>query len=205
MFQLCNFWYQNIKAKCWWNWHLVVRFLLASSQCLILPQLPQKTTLNSKVVKIESKIIISFCKSKFVTHSASVCVIPAKFLLKTCFFHISPVATFCLDVVELIELKSISPTFYEPFLWKYSFANKLHSQTVSREKLCKILLYKKAAPKMLVKLTPCRRGCTWWPSRWNRDRTMLKHKFRECLVSHTWFPMRQFQSDKKFTKLVRRF
>jgi len=31
---------------------------------------------------------------------------------------------------------------------------KIQSQTVIREKLCKIFLYEKAAPKMFVKLTP---------------------------------------------------
>ena len=35
--------------------------VLGSSQFLILPQLPQKTTLASKVVEIDSKIIISLC------------------------------------------------------------------------------------------------------------------------------------------------
>ena len=36
---------------------MVVRFF-GSSEFLILPKLPQKTTLASKVVKIDSKIII---------------------------------------------------------------------------------------------------------------------------------------------------
>jgi len=74
---------------------------------------------------------------------------------------------------------SISPTFYEQlFVWncfccfslitarfchflskeqllpQYSCAWKLQSQTVIREKLCKILAYKKALRKMLMKLTP---------------------------------------------------
>jgi len=35
------------------------------------------------------------------------------------------------------------------------FHQKLQIQTVRREKARKILLYKKAACKMLVKLTPC--------------------------------------------------
>jgi hypothetical protein len=43
--------------------------------------------------------------------------------------------------------QSISPTFYEQLFHHYSFSNKLQSQTVSREKLCKTLLYKKAAFK----------------------------------------------------------
>jgi len=37
-------------------------------------------------------------------------------------------------------------------LSQYSFAKKLQSQTVIREKLCKALLYKKGARKRLVKL-----------------------------------------------------
>jgi len=40
-------------------------------------------------------------------------------------------------------LFSISPTFYEQILHKYSFAKKLQSQTVSRKKLSKTLSYKK--------------------------------------------------------------
>jgi hypothetical protein len=39
-------------------------------------------------------------------------------------------------------------------LRQYPFAKKLQSQTVSREKLCKTLLYEKAASKLLVQLTP---------------------------------------------------
>ncbi len=37
---------------------------------------------------------------------------------------------------------------------QYSFDEKVHSQTVIKEKLHKTLWYKKAACKMLVKLTP---------------------------------------------------
>ncbi len=50
-------------------------------------------------------------------------------------------------------LKSISSTFYEQILRKYSFAKKFQRQTLSREKLCKSLMYEKAVHKMLVKLT----------------------------------------------------
>jgi len=39
-------------------------------------------------------------------------------------------------------------------LGQNSYANKLQTQTVSREKLVKTLLYKIAACRMLVKLTP---------------------------------------------------
>jgi len=45
--------------------------ILGSSHCSQLPQLLQKTTLDSKVVKFGSKIIILFCKSKSMTHSVS--------------------------------------------------------------------------------------------------------------------------------------
>ncbi len=48
----------------------------------------------------------------------------------------------------------VSPTFYKQLLCWFPFTQKLQTQTVSTEKLQKILLYKKAAPKMLVKLTP---------------------------------------------------
>ncbi len=80
-FQLCNFWCQNANAKksqikCWWNWHLAYhrafrRFgqakfpdggsVLGSSQFSILPQLPPKILLDSKVVKINPKIILLLC------------------------------------------------------------------------------------------------------------------------------------------------
>ncbi len=43
---------------------------LHSSQFLLLPKLPQKITLNSKVVKIDSKIIILLCQFKSVAHFA---------------------------------------------------------------------------------------------------------------------------------------
>jgi hypothetical protein len=43
--------------------------VLGSSQFSILHQLPPKILLNSKVIKIDRKIIISLLKSKFVTHS----------------------------------------------------------------------------------------------------------------------------------------
>jgi len=39
-------------------------------------------------------------------------------------------------------------------LRQYSFAKKLQSQTVIKEKLCKTLSYKKGTHKMLMKLTP---------------------------------------------------
>jgi len=45
-----------------------------SSQFSILLQLPPKIILNSKVVKIDPKIIISLHKSKYVTHSVQVCL-----------------------------------------------------------------------------------------------------------------------------------
>jgi len=44
-----------------------------STQFSILPQLSQKIVLNSKVVKINPKIIISIHLSKSVTHSVEVC------------------------------------------------------------------------------------------------------------------------------------
>jgi hypothetical protein len=52
---------------------------------------------------------------------------------------------------------SISSTFYEQLLRRYSCTKKLQSQTVIREKLCKLLLYKKVVLKMLVKSNPDKR------------------------------------------------
>jgi len=54
----------------------------------------------------------------------------------------------------LAPLLKISPTFYEQLFHQYSFAKKLQSQTVSREKPRKTNSNKKAACKMLMKLTP---------------------------------------------------
>jgi len=55
--------------------------VLSSSQISLLPQLPQKTTLNLKVVKLDSKIIISLCWSKSVTHFCKWNSLPKKKLL----------------------------------------------------------------------------------------------------------------------------
>ncbi len=49
---------------------------------------------------------------------------------------------------------SISPAFYEQLLHQNPFTKKLQTQLVSTEKLCKWLLHKKAACKILVKLPP---------------------------------------------------
>ena len=48
---------------------------------------------------------------------------------------------------------SISATFYVQLLRQYSFAKKIKTQTVSREKLFETLLFEKASRKMLVILT----------------------------------------------------
>ena len=49
--------------------------VLGSSQFRLLPQLPQKMILTSKVVKVDSKIKISLHQSKYVTHCVSDCII----------------------------------------------------------------------------------------------------------------------------------
>jgi len=53
-----------------------------------------------------------------------------------------------------VLLGSISSTFYSRLLWQYFWAKKLQSQNVTREKLCKALLYKIFLCKMLMKLAP---------------------------------------------------
>ncbi len=54
------------------NLLIVPRSIIDSSQFTLLPQLPLKTTLELKVVKIDSKIKIIFLHySKSVTHSVS--------------------------------------------------------------------------------------------------------------------------------------
>jgi len=56
--------------------------ILGSSQFSILPQLPPKIVLNSKVVKVDQKIIKSRLKSKSVTHSEE--LTPIKTLNENC-------------------------------------------------------------------------------------------------------------------------
>jgi hypothetical protein len=51
------------------------------------------------------------------------------------------------------NLVSISPTFYQQLLHQNTFAKKLQTQIVSKEKLRKKLSYEKGAHKLLVKLT----------------------------------------------------
>jgi hypothetical protein len=51
---------------------------------------------------------------------------------------------------------SILPTFYEQLLRQNPFAKKIQTQIVSTLKLCKKHSCKKAARKILVKLTPGR-------------------------------------------------
>ena len=58
------------------------------------------------------------------------------------------------DEIDTPSLESISPIFYKQLFRQYSFAKKIPTQTVSREKLLKSILYEKDARKMLVKLTP---------------------------------------------------
>jgi len=55
---------------------------------------------------------------------------------------------------QVNDLESISSTFYKLLLQQYSCTKSLQSQTVTREKLRKTLLYKKGTHKMLMKLTP---------------------------------------------------
>jgi hypothetical protein len=51
------------------------------------------------------------------------------------------------------ELESISPTYYVQFLHQYFCTKKVQTLNLSTKKLRAKLLYKKAARKMLVKLT----------------------------------------------------
>jgi len=78
---------------------------------------------------------------------------------------------------------SISSTFYEQLLRRYSFAKKLQSQTVIREKPCKALLYNKGSSKMLRKLTP----------EWQGPPVIdyLKNMLQNLVVKQTTFPSGQ--------------
>jgi len=71
-----------------------------------------------------------------------------------------PPFTICQNVQKWIcdhidRLGSISSTIYAQLFCQYSFAKKSQSQNLTREKLRKVLLYKKLASKMLMKSTPC--------------------------------------------------
>ncbi len=58
----------------------------------------------------------------------------------------------------LLPLWPISPTFYEQLLHQNPFTKNLQTQIVSMLKLRKKLFYKKADPKILLKLTPGQNG-----------------------------------------------
>ncbi len=53
-----------------------------------------------------------------------------------------------------LRLESISPTYYVQLLRRYFFAKKVQTLNLSAKKLCAKFAYKKAAHKMLMKLTP---------------------------------------------------
>jgi len=61
--------------------------------------------------------------------------------VKRCQFHQHFTSNFCNNIFATI------------FFHQYFSTKKLQSQNVTREKLCKALLYKKFARKMLMKLT----------------------------------------------------
>jgi hypothetical protein len=67
---------------------------------------------------------------------------------------VCPLNVFFLFTPGMANLVSISLTFYEQLLCQNPFTKKLQTQIVSTLKLRKNLLYKKAARKILVKLTP---------------------------------------------------
>ncbi len=75
---------------------------------------------------------------------------------------------------------SISPTFYEQPLRQNPFAKKLQTQTVSTQKLRKKLWYKKAARKILVKLTPGDRLYPHNSSEYDSQQMLIEKKW----VSH---------------------
>jgi len=60
-----------------------------------------------------------------------------------------------VNLAFLNFLQSFSLTFYEQYLQQFPFTKKWQTETVSSEKLCmcKTLLYRKAACKILKKLT----------------------------------------------------
>jgi len=64
-----------------------------------------------------------------------------------CFFRLNP------SVLHFYSLVSISPTFYG-HLFSNIFHRKITNANLSRERLCKIVSYKKATHKKLVKSTP---------------------------------------------------
>jgi len=67
---------------------------------------------------------------------------------------------FCTKIKKILSFfqpccqGSISSAFHAHILRQYFCAKKLHSQNVTREKLCEAHSYKKRSSKMLMKLIP---------------------------------------------------
>jgi len=76
-------------------------------------------------------------------------------------------------------LESISSTFNEQLLRWYFCAKFFKSQTVTREKLCQALSYKKCGRKTLMKLTPERRRRGNAPRK--QKSVLMKSQFRQYL------------------------
>ena len=96
---------------------------------------------------------------------------------------------------SLVNFTNILRAAFAPI----SFGEKNTNLALSREKLLKIFLYKKAACKMLVKLTP---GQRWWRFKkeswkwfevgWNREG---ENQWTRCLFHHS-FKSWQLQKDR---------
>ena len=81
--------------------------VLGLSQLLLLPQLPEKTKLALKVVKINSKIIISRHESEYVTHSVDNNIIGYKFETQLCSFSQSSLHMMYAQINSLIAVQKI--------------------------------------------------------------------------------------------------
>ena len=93
--------------------------VLGSSQFLLLLQLPQKTMLATKVVKICSKIIISLCKSKSVTYA----------LVWLCVTY--KVVDFKLWIFYSLECKThLSDDVINANLLTFAWRNKMFSHSI---------------------------------------------------------------------------
>jgi len=98
-------------------------------------------------------------KGGFVSASKSVGGIPSSRNKR--FLHI----LYCFSVF----CSQFHQTIYKLLLSRYSIGKKLQNQIVRRQKLCKTILYKKAARKMLVKLIS-----GLYTSKWQSFKNIIK-------------------------------
>jgi len=89
-----------------------------------------------------------------------------------------------VKLTPVVNLINILQAAFAPIFLRQKTKKKKQSQILSRDKLCKTLLYKKAGCKMLVKLTPGgarirRRSPGSCPDLWSKSpRRTLKSRMK---------------------------